>query len=108
MKWEGGEEYSSRDTDDEGIYLFDLISINKLFFCCFGNIFLMLVFYDKLKTPQKRMDIPSHMTQKACQYPPTKTITHLERKENTVAMLTMKVRVFVFDSYDVLILLLFR
>ena len=67
----------------------------------------MLVLYDKLKIPQRRMKIISQITQKACQYPPTKLMNYLEGKENPVAILMIKLCVIVFDCYDILILLIF-
>ena len=73
----------------------------------FGNIFIMIFWYDKLKAPHRRMHILSHMTYKSFQYPPTKVMKYLEEKDNPVAILTMKVCVFVFDCYDVIILILF-
>ena len=76
------------------------------FFCWFGNIFLMLVLYDKLKSPQRIMNIISQMTQMACQSPPKKVMKHLEGKENPVEILTIKVCVSVFYCYDILIFLL--
>ena len=66
----------------------------------------MLVSYEKLKIPHRRMNIPSKMKQNSCQPLPTKIVKHLEGKENLVAILTMKVCVFVFDFYDIIILLL--
>ena len=50
-KEDNGEEYSRRDTDDEGMYLFVCCLIANIFFLlfCFGNIFIILVSYHKLK-----------------------------------------------------------
>ena len=79
-----------------------------LFFCWFGNIFILLDLYDELKSLQSIMKIQPHMTQKSCQYPPTKVMKHLEGKENPVVILKMKACVFVFYFYDILIFLLFH
>ena len=60
------------------IALFDSNDIRLLLL--FGNIFLMIVSYDKLKTPQSRINILSQMIHKACKSPPTKIMKHLEGK----------------------------
>ena len=51
-------------------YLFDFNDI--LILLLFGNILLMLVLYDKLKTPHIRINILSQMKKKECQYPQQK------------------------------------
>ena len=51
-----------------------------LFFYWFGKIFLMLVLYEKLKTPQRIIKIQSHTTQKVYQSPPSKIMNNLVGK----------------------------
>ena len=73
-----------------------MIVMILLYFYCFGNMIIMLLLFDKLKTPRRRMKILSQMTEKACQSPPTKIMNQIGVKENPVVILMIKVCILLF------------